>query len=117
MCVCNLDYYKNAIKKIKQESNPEIYCIFSDDIQWCKENLGSFLEENITIYVNWNKGKNSYRDMQLMSLCNYNIIANSSFSWWGAWLNNHNDKIVISPKTWMNKSIINDPICDDWIRI
>ena len=69
------------------------------------------------IFVDWNKGKESYRDIQLMSLCHYNIIANSSFSWWGAWLNNHEDKVVLAPEIWMNKPLVNDPICDSWKRI
>ena len=69
------------------------------------------------IYVDWNKGQESFRDMQLMSLCKHNIIANSSFSWWGAWLNQNKDKVVMAPKDWMNKRVANDPICKDWIRI
>jgi len=51
-------------------------------------------------YIAHNSGENSYRDMQLMSLCKHNIIANSSFSWWGAWLNAHENKMVIAPKQW-----------------
>jgi len=118
MYVCTNNYYERAIKQIKHDANPEIYCIFSDDILWCRENLVDIIgnDEEI-IFIDWNTGKESFRDMQLMSLCHYNIIANSSFSWWGAWLNSHRDKIVISPEIWMNKHIVNDPICDSWKRI
>lgn len=115
--VCNSDYYSKAIIRLNETVNPEMYCIFSDDIEWCKENLNCLLVEKEVFFVDWNKGQDSFRDMQLMSLCHYNIIANSSFSWWGAWLNNHEDKVVIAPDKWMNKPMVNDPICDTWERI
>ncbi|NBK97192.1 MAG: alpha-1,2-fucosyltransferase [Erysipelotrichia bacterium] len=117
MCVCTPNYYARAIKKINEENNPELYCVFSDDIEWCKENIKGLIGNRDAVFVDWNKGENSFRDMQLMSLCHYNIIANSSFSWWGAWLNNHEDKVVLAPEIWMNKNLVNDPICDSWKRI
>lgn len=116
--VCNSQYYAGAVTELNQTVNPDMYCIFSDDIEWCKENLVDLIgRDKEVIFVDWNKGKESYRDMQLMSLCHYNIIANSSFSWWGAWLNNHEDKVVLAPEIWMNKPLVNDPICDSWKRI
>lgn len=116
--VCNSTYYENAIAELNRTVKPNLYCIFSDDIEWCRENLEDLIgKDKEVIYVDWNKGRESYRDMQLMSLCHYNIIANSSFSWWGAWLNNHDDKVVLAPEKWMNKPIVNDPICDSWKRI
>lgn len=115
--VCTSIYYERAISQLNKLANPDLYCIFSDDIEWCKTNIKPFLENKDVVFVDWNKGPNSYKDMQLMSLCHYNIIANSSFSWWGAWLNNHPDKIVLAPEKWMTLSIKNDPICDSWIRI
>lgn len=116
--VCTSSYYKSAITELNRIADPEIYCIFSDDIGWCKTNLQYLIDEGKdVVFVDWNKGKESYRDIQLMSLCHYNIIANSSFSWWGAWLNNHDDKIVLAPEQWMNKQMVNDPICETWIRI
>lgn len=115
--VCNTRYYLQAIAKLNAIAKPEMYCIFSDDIEWCKLNITPLLSDIDVVFVDWNKGKESYRDMQLMSLCHYNIIANSSFSWWGAWLNNHEDKVVIAPEIWMNKPLVNDPICNEWNRI
>jgi hypothetical protein len=116
--VCNESYYKKAVEELNKLKNPELYCIFSDDIEWCKENLTGIIgKDKEIVFVDWNKGKDSFRDMQLMSLCHYNIIANSSFSWWGAWLNDHEDKIVLAPEIWMNKAMENDPICESWKRI
>lgn len=93
------DYYKKALHLISSKvTNPKFF-IFSDDIAWCRTNLG--LAD--ACFVEHNTGTNNYRDMQLMSSCKHNIIANSSFSWWGAWLNNNPDKIVIAPGMWMPK--------------
>ena len=92
------NYYVNAISIIKEKIKNPIFLIFSNDIEWCKENLN--LEK--AYYIDWNKGEDSYRDMQLMSLCHHNIIANSTFSWWGAWLNNNPNKIVIAPKKYFS---------------
>ena len=115
--VCNSDYYANAIAELENMVAPEMYCIFSDDIAWCKDNISSMIGDKEIVFVDWNKGRESFRDMQLMSMCHYNIIANSSFSWWGAWLNNHKDKVILAPEKWMNKPLVNDPICEDWKRI
>lgn len=117
LCVCTPVYYIESIKKIIELVNPEQFCIFSDDIDWCKSNISSLIAGKDVVYVDWNNHENSYCDMHLMSLCNYNIIANSSFSWWGAWLNTHDDKIVICPEKWVFGPIINEPICDGWIRV
>ena len=112
--VCDLEYYKRAINLIKSRiSNPSFY-IFSDDKDWVKENIR--IEGKLT-YVNWNFGEDSYKDMQLMSLCKHNIIANSSFSWWGAWLNPNPDKIVIAPSKWFNKRKDRDVVPETWLRI
>lgn len=92
--VCNLDYYKNAIAEIvKHEKYPHFY-IFSDDIPWVRENLQ--IQEPCT-FVDINDGNSGYFDMELMKNCKHNIIANSTFSWWAAWLNPNFNKRVISP--------------------
>lgn len=112
---CSLDYYYDAIKYISNAvDNPSFY-IFSDDIDWVKSN---FQFEHPTFYVDWNTGLDSYCDMHLMSLCKHNIIANSSFSWWGAWLNQNQDKIVIAPKKWfVNGNKDDDLVPEKWLRL
>lgn len=114
-CVCTPDYYQRGIEYIKKMDNIDLICVFSDDIQWCREHLKSLAVD--VEYVDWNKGPESFRDMQLMTYCKHNIIANSSFSWWGAWLGRREGKIVVAPKVWCNKPILNDPICDNWVRL
>ena len=100
------EYYLETIKKTsKYFVNPK-YFIFTDDAIWVAENFK--LDYSYTI-VDINRGPNSFLDMHLMSLCKSNIIANSSFSWWGAWLNNNKDKVVYAPKNWFkDKSICTD---------
>ncbi|MFZ1388643.1 MAG: alpha-1,2-fucosyltransferase [Thiolinea sp.] len=94
---CPLRYYQDSIRIIlEQVINPSFF-VFSDDINWAKENLILDFDVN---YISHNTGLMSYNDMNLMSLCKNNIIANSSFSWWGAWLNANPNKIVIAPKKW-----------------
>lgn len=115
--ICTIDYYKKAITYVKKYSHPDLFSIFSDDIDWCVEQLGSIIGNTDIKYVNWNKGKESFRDMQLMSLCSHNIIANSSFSWWGAWLNQNSDKIVVAPSRWMNAEGWSEIIPNEWITI
>ena len=116
-CVCSPLYYERAICKMNDMVNPELYLVFSDDIEWTKDNLGGLFGKRDVVFVNWNKGPNSFIDMQLMANCHYNIIANSSFSWWGAWLNDHADKAVVTPSRWANYETINSPICENWIKI
>jgi hypothetical protein len=110
--VCDIDYYVEAMKKM---GNDKYYIIFSDDISWCKENL-SFLNNKIFI-----EGNTDFQDLYLMSKCKNNIIANSSFSWWGAWLNTNKDKIVIAPKKWFGISNshldTSDLYCNNWVTI
>lgn len=109
--ICNLDYYEQAISSINSKIKDAQFFIFSDDIAWCKQNLKL---ENAA-YIDWNKGNHSYIDMQLMSNCKHNIIANSSFSWWAAWLNKNKAKIVVAPKKWINDSN-NTLALKEWIK-
>lgn len=113
--VCSLDYYRDAVRFIAERVvNPHFY-VFSDDVDWVRDNLKlEFSHE----YVNHNQGQESYNDMRMMSLCKHNIIANSSFSWWGAWLNVRRDKIVVAPKRWFANEISSqDLMPSDWMRV
>lgn len=94
--VVKSSYYKKALNVIEKSCADPVYIIFSNDPHWVKKNMTVFKNRNC-IYVYWNKGDKSYIDMQLMSRCKHNIIANSSFSIWGAVLNRNEKKIVISP--------------------
>ena len=96
--IATLDYYNNAIQIIRKKIEKPYFFVFSDDIEWVKENL----QLDNTVYVTHNKGKNSYLDMFLMSNCKHNIIANSSFSFWAAMLNKNEGKIVVYPSKWTN---------------
>ncbi len=113
---CSLDYYKRAVEIITKGNSDFKLFIFSDDKEWVKDNLRLPYE---TIYVDFNSGKDSYKDMQLMSLCKHNVIANSSFSWWGAYLNRNPEKTVVAPQKWFNDENINqkDIIPASWIKI
>ncbi len=112
-----VEYYKKALHNIYGDDLSKVnILVFSDDIRWCKESLQipntniHFIANNIDIM-----------DLYLMSLCTNNIIANSSFSWWGAWLNQNEDKKVVAPKNWFgphNSHLpTKDLLCEDWIII
>jgi hypothetical protein len=93
-----------------------IFFIFSDDIDWCKKNL--ILDTTQVQYVVGNNGINSFRDMQLMSICKHNIITNSSFSWWAATLNKNPNKVIVFPRFWFNRVETSKDRCpSDWIKI
>ena len=96
-------YYLDAINETSRYYNDPKFFIFSDDPEWVSKNFNIKADH---INVNINHGMNSFLDMYLMSLCKTNIIANSSFSWWGAWLNNNNNKNVFAPKNWFNDKTI-----------
>ncbi len=113
--VCPPEYYQNAILTIEAIVKDPVYFIFSDDIQWCRDNL-KFISDHLFVDQ---AGRPHYEDMLLMSQCHHNIIANSTYSWWGTWLNEHKDKLVYYPYKWFNKSgwEIDDLIPENWIEI
>ncbi len=114
--ICGLEYYQKAINKLASIIKNPHFFIFSDDPDWVKNNL--ILEYSAT-YVTRNLGIKDYEDLRLMSLCKHHIIANSSFSWWGAWLSENSDRTVMAPGKWFNDSSINtnDLIPESWNRI
>ena len=108
---CELDYYLEAVEQMPVGT---VFLIFSDDLDWCKQNL------NFSDLIHFVEGNPDYIDMWLMSLCSNNITANSSFSWWGAWLNQNPNKKVIVPKRWFGPSVqhnTQDIIPETWITI
>lgn len=110
--VCNTNYYLRAIDYIRNKVNSPVFFVFSDDLDWVKDNL--VLPEK-TVFIK-NEKINSFWYILLMSKAKHNIISNSSFSWWGAYLNSNEDKIIISPHKWMLDT--NSTIAlDDWIKI
>lgn len=115
---CDRDYYQRAISQFSEDS---IFVVFSNDIQWCKDNFSEIPRKFIFI-----EGEAHYHDIYLMSMCRHNIICNSSFSWWGSYLNTNPEKKVIAPKSWFSPSYINatdntkdtsDLIPEEWILL
>ncbi|MDO1451023.1 alpha-1,2-fucosyltransferase [Rhodocytophaga aerolata] len=113
---CSVDYYHRAYTLFEKKFEEPYYFIFSDDIQWVQERIKFFQP---CVYINHNTGNNSYKDMQLMSLCKHNIIANSTFSWWGAWLNSNSEKIVVAPINWYHDTTIEtkDLLPEGWCKL
>lgn len=112
--ICTLDYYDNAIKYFRKiVSNPMFY-IFTNDVEWAKR---TFVSKDFEIVECNQNGEEYIYDMMLMSKCKHNIIANSSFSWWAAWLNEHNEKVIAAPEKWFNNHSVSGAICRNWIRI
>lgn len=96
-----LDYYRRAFQAIQEKIDKPQYFVFSDDITWSRQQLTDLPN---AIFVDHNKGDDSFKDLLLMSSCKHQIIANSTFSWWAAWLNDFKDKTVIAPQTWFHNT-------------
>lgn len=112
--ICDVYYYKKAVKLINKIINNPVYYIFSDDIKWCKKNIILSVEH---YFVEANKDT-PFENIELMSLCKHNIISNSTYDWWGAFLNKNKKKIVICPQAW--KTCENERIKlipNEWIKI
>jgi len=114
--ICPLEYYRQGVTYIAERNHNINLFIFSDDPAWVRDNL--HLSYPMTL-VDHNGADSPYEDLRLMSLCHHNIIANSSFSWWGAWLNLNPNKLVVAPANWFNQQNIDtsDLIPFNWHRI
>jgi len=109
-----LEYYRKAVGQIRSQVTNPVFYVFSDDIEWCKSNL-DFISP--IVFVSDPK-LSSAEELLLMSTCDHNIIANSTFSWWGAWLNTNQNKTVITPANWFKtETDTKDLIPDNWIRL
>jgi hypothetical protein len=110
------DYYQKAVKIISEQVNNPHYLIFAEfteDIKWAKENLALPADSTFV------EPQEIYQDLWLMSRCQHNIVANSTFSWWSAWLNPNPDKIIIAPKDWFKGKAVNidERLPKDWLKI
>ena len=98
LAVCGPDYYRRAVADIARQSGAASFVIFSDDPAWCREQL-SFDDASPRV-VDWNRGMESWQDLALMAACEHHVIANSSFSWWGAWLGEGRGGRTLAPSQW-----------------
>ncbi|HET6995265.1 MAG TPA: alpha-1,2-fucosyltransferase, partial [Chitinophagaceae bacterium] len=112
--VCSIDYYREAINRLSGEISEPRFYIFSDDMDWARANLP--ISPHLAVYVD-NNQMASHEDLRLMSSCKHHIIANSSFSWWGAWLSDYAGKKVIAPRNWFRTLENKDIIPNGWITL
>lgn len=113
---CGLDYYQRALAMLRERlALPHLF-VFSDEPEWARENLDLPLP---TTVVDHNDPGDAHRDLALMARCRHHIIANSSFSWWGAWLAPRPDKIVIAPRRWFAREDLSadDLVPEPWMRL
>ena len=111
--ICNIDYYNKAVRKIKEIIDNPVFFVFSDDVEWAKNNIDF---QDCEVYSE--DGNDSLDEkIRLMSSCKHFIISNSTFSWWAQYLGDYNNKIVISPSKWYKNNMESDLIEDDWIKI
>ena len=116
MGICDLEYYKKGISTILEDGKDHTFYVFSNDLEWCEQNIKPLVGKHKIIMVDHNKGNQSCWDMFLMTHCKDLIIANSSFSWWGAFLNNRNGRII-APDKWVNREAEYDIWLPEWIRL
>lgn len=115
--VCSLEYYYDSIKLMNEKVKNPTFFIFSDDSEWVKGNLE--IPNNEKYFIAHNSVDEACEDLRLMRNCNHFITANSTFSWWGAWLSKNPKKIIITPRKWLSidKIRVTDLIPDEWLRL
>ncbi len=111
--ICTENYYIDSMEYMKQHIRNVHFFVFSDDMEWCRFFLDK--KENVT-FVDINDEDTGCFDLILMSKCQNMIMANSSFSWWAAWLNKYEGKIIIAPKRWNNHTNDTNIFCAEWVR-
>lgn len=113
--VCSPDYYRRAVAHMVKHVDAPLFFIFSDDMDWVRSNFALEFDHRFVFH---NTGAESYNDMRLMSACRHHVIANSSFSWWGAWLNANRDKMVVAPERWFaNGMDARALFCSGWVLL
>jgi Glycosyl transferase family 11 len=114
--VCGLEYYQAAIDLVRQRVASPAFFIFSDDPEWTRQNLPVPEPRQ---FISHNCNQRHWEDLRLMSACKHFMIANSSFSWWGAWLATNPDKLVVAPKRWFadQKYSDKDVVPTSWLRL
>lgn len=123
--VLGFDYYEEAIKLFLKEDSLTHFEVFSDDMDWCIAQFNSINFPKATFNYNWHDAPNAietaHQDLGKMSTCTHHIIANSSFSWWGAWLDGKPNKIVVAPKQWFGPALVHldtsDLLPKSWIKL
>jgi len=113
---CSPEYYRECVRQVVARVRYPHFFVFSDDPDWVVQNVR--LDHPVE-FVSHNGDERNYEDLRLMSLCRHQIIANSSFSWWAAWLNENPGKTIFAPKQWLhrNQELTRDLIPAEWVRI
>lgn len=117
---CSMEYYRKAILQMKEKLQHPKFYVFTDNVDWVRKNFQEI--EYTLVEGNPADGYGSHFDMQLMSLCKHNIISNSTYSWWSAFLNRNPKKVVIAPKVWFNPDSCDEftsdrALCKGWIAL
>ena len=113
--ICTAEYYERAFNYFENRYDNVKFFLFTNDVKWVNRNIN--IKEHDIEQIDWNNDSAGWIDMYHMSKCKHNIIANSSYSWWAAWLNRNKDKIVVAPDKWANNDTFLHIVPEDWVRI